>query len=159
MAKHTLSNSADKQQIVERLGAIQPNSVRQWGRMTVHQMICHLSDSFRVTMGLKPWTIERVSIAPIPLPYWFVKWVALDLPFKWPHGTPTRPEVDSERGGTTPMQWDADRAELLRLLDRFTLRPHDFQWQPHPIFGPMNEAHWMRWGYLHLDHHLRQFGA
>jgi hypothetical protein len=118
MEKHTLSNSADKQQIVERLGAIQPNSVRQWGRMTVHQMICHLSDSFRVTMGLKPWRIERVSIAPIPLPYWFVKWVALDLPFKWPHGTPTRPEVDSERGGTTPMQWDADRAELLRLLVR-----------------------------------------
>jgi hypothetical protein len=28
----------------------------------------------------------------------------------------------------------------------------------HPIFGRMTEAEWMRWGYLHTDHHLRQFG-
>jgi Protein of unknown function (DUF1569) len=29
---------------------------------------------------------------------------------------------------------------------------------PHPIFGPMTAKDWMRWGYLHADHHLRQFG-
>ena len=28
----------------------------------------------------------------------------------------------------------------------------------HPMFGPMTAADWMRWGYLHADHHLRQFG-
>ena len=28
----------------------------------------------------------------------------------------------------------------------------------HPMFGPMSAADWMRWGYLHADHHLRQFG-
>ncbi len=28
----------------------------------------------------------------------------------------------------------------------------------HPMFGPMMETDWMRWGYLHADHHLRQFG-
>jgi hypothetical protein len=26
------------------------------------------------------------------------------------------------------------------------------------MFGPMSERDWMRWGYLHADHHLRQFG-
>jgi len=31
--------------------------------------------------------------------------------------------------------------------------------RPHPIFGWMSEASWMRWAYLHTDHHLRQFGA
>jgi hypothetical protein len=30
---------------------------------------------------------------------------------------------------------------------------------PHPIFGPLSYPQWMRWGYLHCDHHLRQFGA
>jgi len=29
---------------------------------------------------------------------------------------------------------------------------------PHPIFGAMKPWDWMRWGYLHADHHLRQFG-
>jgi uncharacterized protein DUF1569 len=28
----------------------------------------------------------------------------------------------------------------------------------HPAFGPMTRTHWMRYAYLHTDHHLRQFG-
>jgi hypothetical protein len=29
----------------------------------------------------------------------------------------------------------------------------------HPIFGELTDSERMRWGYLHMDHHLRQFGA
>jgi len=159
MAKCTLANPADKQQIVERLAKIQSSSPRLWGKMTAPQMIFHLADSFRVTMGEKSWVTERISITPIPMPDWFVKWVALQVPLRWPRGTPTRPEVDSEKDGTIPGVFDGDVRNLLRLLDRFTCKPRDFSWQPHPIFGAMEEAEWMRWGYLHMDHHLRQFGA
>jgi hypothetical protein len=28
----------------------------------------------------------------------------------------------------------------------------------HPMFGVMTVGDWRRWGYLHADHHLRQFG-
>ena len=102
MAKRTLANSTDKQQIAERLQKIQPSSARLWGRMTAPQMICHLADSFRVTMGLKPWSTERISVTPIPLPDWFVKWVAFKLPMKWPKGTPTRPEVERPAEKASP---------------------------------------------------------
>jgi hypothetical protein len=159
MPKRTLSNPADKQQIITRLGKIQPTSVRQWGKMSAPQMICHLADSFRVTTGEKPWELTRVRVTPIPVPLWFLKWVALDLPLQWPHGTPTRPEVDAESSGTRPADFEADCRELLRLLERFTRQPREFQWQPHPIFGPLSDAEWMRWGYLHMDHHFRQFGV
>ncbi len=30
--------------------------------------------------------------------------------------------------------------------------------EPHPFFGAMSRQEWLRWGYLHADHHLRQFG-
>jgi hypothetical protein len=159
MAKRTLAHAADKQQIAERLQKIQPSSARLWGKMTAPQMICHLADSFRVTMGLKPWSTERISVTPIPMPDWFVKWVAFDVPLKWPKGTATRPEVDPTRSGTPPADFTADRGELLQLLERFTRQPRDFEWQPHPILGPLTAAEWMRWGYLHMDHHFRQFGA
>ncbi|HEV2663419.1 MAG TPA: DUF1569 domain-containing protein [Blastocatellia bacterium] len=33
------------------------------------------------------------------------------------------------------------------------------EFHPHPYFGAMSESQWMRWGYLHCDHHLRQFGV
>jgi len=159
MTKRTLANPADKQQIVERLRKIQPSSPRQWGKMTAPQMICHLADSFRVTIGEKTWTTARISVAPIPVPGWFVKWIALEVPLAWPRGVKTRPEVDQERGGTPPKDFEADLGDLRRLLDRFTGEPRDFEWQPHPIFGRMGEGDWMRWGYLHMDHHLRQFGV
>jgi hypothetical protein len=159
MAKATLSNPPDKQRIVDRLGRIQLSSSGQWGRMSVNQMICHLSDSFRVTMGEKAWKTERISVTPIPMPQWFVKWVALDTPLKWPHGLKTRPEVDPEVGGSPPTQFEWDRDDLLKLIERFTQRPREFEWQPHPMFGTMSDPDWMRWGYLHMDHHLRQFGA
>jgi hypothetical protein len=80
MAKRHLANATDKQQIVERLRKIQPLSARLWGKMTAPQMICHLADSFRVTMGVKPWSTERISVTPIPMPDWFVKWVAFEAP-------------------------------------------------------------------------------
>jgi Protein of unknown function (DUF1569) len=159
MAKRTLANPADKQQIAARVQRIQPSNARLWGKMTAPQMVCHLADSFRAVMGLKPWSTERISVTPVPMPDWFVKWVAFDLPLKWPKGTPTRPEVDPERGGTPPGDFLADRSELLQLLERFTRQPRGFEWQQHPIFGPLTDAEWMRWGYLHMDHHLRQFGS
>lgn len=159
MARKTLSNPANKQEIVERVQKVQPSSHRLWGRMTAHSMICHLADSFRVTIGAKPWPPARISGTPIPLPRRFVKWVALDLPIAWPRGLQTRPEVDPEKNGTPPIDFEADVQELYRLLDRFTRRPRDFEWQPHPMFGLMADADWMRWGYLHMDHHLRQFGV
>jgi hypothetical protein len=52
--------------------------------------------------------------------------------------------------------FEMDRADVVAELERFC-RPE----QPrvdHALFGPMSFDDWMRWGYLHTDHHLRQFG-
>jgi hypothetical protein len=43
-------------------------------------------------------------------------------------------------------------------MEKFTGRPRSFDFRPHPMFKEMSEKDWMRWGYLHTDHHLRQFG-
>jgi len=69
------------------------------------------------------------------------------------------PECDAKVGGTRPAELARDLSELHLLLVRFSKRPRDFEYADHPIFGKMTEAEWQRWGYLHMDHHLRQFGA
>ena len=48
---------------------------------------------------------------------------------------------------------------LERLLDRVSAEAGGFEGLRHPTLGPMSRAQWLRWGYLHADHHLRQFGA
>ena len=87
-----------------------------------------------------------------------LKWLALRSPLPWPKGYKTRPEADQEIGGTRPVEFARDMQELEALLARFTAEQKDFRWQAHPVFGAMSEQEWMRWGYLHTDHHLRQFG-
>ena len=89
-----------------------------------------------------------------------VKWIALYLPLRWPGGRIlTRPEIDQEVGGTKPGDFAGDVAELESLVELITAQTRSFDWPLHPIFGRMSDADWLRWGYLHMDHHLRQFGA
>jgi hypothetical protein len=148
-----LDNAQCKQEILVRIGNVCSDSPRRWGKMTVSQMVCHLNDSFLGIMGRKP-----ISIAPNFRARMLVKWVALYAPVHWPKGVPTRPEFDSEIGGTPPGEFEADKRELLRLVDEFSRQPRSFEFRAHPIFLELSEREWMRWGYLHLDHHLRQFG-
>jgi uncharacterized protein DUF1569 len=151
--KKSLLNSADKKNIFERLSNVRPDSQRRWGRMTPHQMICHLSDSFRSRLGEK----KNSSVSNI-FTRTVMKWGALYAPLPWPHGIKTMPEMDQEIGGTPPDDFERDRRGLEDLIERFIAPGKNVEFHPHPYFGDMSEAEWMRWGYLHCDHHLRQFG-
>lgn len=149
----SLSDSREAAALVARVRRIRPDSARLWGRMTAPQMVCHLSDSFRAVMGL-----HAVSPASNAFSRTVMRFVALHVPLTWPHGVPTRPEVDQEAGGTPPDVFARDLEDLAALIARFTAPRRDFQPQPHPTFGPLSDAEWSRWAYLHVDHHLRQFG-
>lgn len=149
-----LGDPAVRQRVLQRIAAVSPLSMRRWGSMTPHQMVCHLGDSFRVALGEK-----HASSAGNVLQRSLVKWLALYLPVTWPHGVPTRPEVDQRIGGTLPSDFLRDRSELIELIERFSDPKRRSNWNSHPIFGKMRDREWLRWGYLHADHHLRQFGA
>lgn len=149
----SLASSQDATEILTRLRTVRPDSVRRWGRMSAHQMVCHLTDACRVATGDKP-----VSPAHGLLPPSLFKWLALRLPLRWPPGIRTRPEIDQEVGGTKPVEFAADVADLEALLERMTTDARGLDGRVHPRLGPMSDAEWLRWGYLHADHHLRQFG-
>lgn len=151
----TLARAGDKAEVLRRLQSVRADSARVWGRMSAHQMVCHLADAFRMAMGEK-----RVSPASGVLQRTIVKWIAFYAPFRWMRGIPTVPEIDQERGGTPPAAFAADKARLQTLVEVMTAAPPGtLDGQPHPVFGPMSESAWLRWGYLHMDHHLRQFGV
>lgn len=150
----TLARERDKREVLVRLKTLRPDSARRWGRMSPHQAVCHLCDSFCMSTGTKP-----VSDASGPFQRTAMKWVALYLPVPWPSGIPTRPELDQTVGGTKPSDFSADVARLEELVELVTTEPRNFDWHPHPYFGLMSPGAWLRWGYLHMDHHLRQFGV
>ena len=149
----TFTQENGRQEIIERLKNLHPDLPRRWGKMTAHQMVCHLSDSFLMVMG-------EISFSPADNLFsrTVMKWMALHMPTPWPKGIKTRPEADQLLLGTKPAEFAADIDRLTRLIDRYADQSRDFEFKMHPIFGSMTEYEWMRWGYLHCDHHFRQFG-
>ncbi|HJQ21395.1 MAG TPA: DinB family protein [Gemmatimonadaceae bacterium] len=125
--------------------------------MTASQMVCHLTDAFRGALG------ERTGDNPnhrAPLiGRTLVKWIALYAPFPWPHGTPTTPAADQERGGTPPTVFERDVSQLRATSERFVRDlPRIARDRQHFFFGRMTQSQWARWGYRHMNHHLQQFG-
>jgi hypothetical protein len=45
------------------------------------------------------------------------------------------------------------------LIERFSETGRRFDGLLQPLFGELTPYQWLRWGYLHADHHLRQFGV
>ena len=151
----SLASPADVDALRRRLRGVRADSTRLWGHMSAHQMICHLRDAFLMgTPGVPVSDVSHIANRTI------VKWIALYSPARWPRGIQTRPEIDQVRGGgTTPAQFADDVAAVVALLEVVAADPNFFDGRTHPIFGRLSRSAWLRWGYLHMDHHLRQFGA
>lgn len=150
---NTFARTRDKDDILRRVRTITPDSRRRWGTMSAHQMVCHLADSCRMATGQKQ--VRPVSSL---LRRALTKWIALYAPLRWPPGIVTVPEIDQKISGTCPGDFSRDLAEAVELLEGLAARRGE-AWPAHPIFGRMSEAEWLRWAYLHTDHHLRQFGV
>lgn len=147
----TFADPAAKASIRQRIEQLTPDSPRQWGKMTPHQLICHLSDGYRMSNGLRePRRVDNLISRSL------IRWVAIHSRMQWPKGrVQTVPEADQLVSGTKPVEFEQDRAELVRLIETFDGK----EGYRHPIFGPLTREEWGVWGWRHADHHLRQFGV
>ncbi|HXU44341.1 MAG TPA: hypothetical protein VN783_02350 [Thermoanaerobaculia bacterium] len=152
MAK-TIWDPAREREIRDRVAKLSPEAPRRWGKMTAPEMLCHLIDGFRVPLGDQEVLAER----PGPFRLAPLRWLFVyTLP--WPKGKiPTMREFRQ----THPEEWAHDLAAWQALCDRFVAngRSASPSWKAHPGFGPLSNTEWGRLVYLHVDHHLRQFGG
>jgi len=144
------------QALVARIGHLEAHSPRQWGRMSADQMLCHCADQVRLALAQKPAT-ETAS--------WFNRIIAIRVALALPRlplrnlPTPRDMRQGDAGRGTRPTTFAQDKALLLQTLVDFVTRPAAAPPAPHPAYGPLDRAQWGRFIYLHLDHHLRQFGG
>ena len=139
--------------LLARLRTVRPDDTRQWGTLTAPEMVTHLADSFRGVLGDR--SLDSVSsLAGRTV----MRWFALYLPVPWPKNVKTMRQADPRRDGTRPDVFAADVEALEALVHRFADAADRDALAPHPIFGRMGKWEWLRWGWLHMDHHLRQFG-
>lgn len=153
-AMKTIFHDAHHRSLVDRVARLPPDAPGRWGRMSAPQAVCHLNDAFRIVLGELPTRVRADTLFNRTVGRLF----ALTLPVPWPKGVPTAPEADQEKKGTPPGAFDRDCRELVELMDRFrATRGRGLD--PHVALGRLTPGEWGRWGYRHVDHHLRQFGA
>lgn len=146
----TIADEATRAALIGRLSRLTPNSERQWGTMTAHQMLLHVGDAVDAVLGRRPFGSRR------PQSNRLLKFFALWVPTKWPRGIKGAGAraADSLAGD----QFAGDLARILAAHGDLPAAPAATLAPAHPMFGAMSRSDWMRWAWLHADHHLRQFG-
>lgn len=143
-----LHDPAVRDAIRARVQRLTPGTARRWGKMTVDQMLWHVSQGLAQSLG-------EIPAAPnnIPVPKWLSKFVAFNMP--WPKGAPTPPDLVA----VDHYAFESERARCLRLIEKFTSTDMSGAWAASASFGPLSGREWSRFEAKHLDHHLRQFGV
>jgi hypothetical protein len=136
--------------LTARLQRLTTHQHRRWGRMTAHQMAVHLAQVAEAALGRHDFAI------PHQAPRRVIKLVALYLPLPWPRNLQTGADLAGLAVAPDAFVGDRQRA-ITTLADLAAAAPGALA-PRHPIFGPMSHADWHRWAFLHVDHHLRQFG-
>jgi hypothetical protein len=153
----SLIELSKRNEIRTRMTGFDPQLERRWGTLTPGGAVCHLALAYEMVVDGAPASNRTGLLQRTGL-----RWVALHTRLRWPQGVPTLPELVEGAPGVRPQEFSGDRTRLLCAFDRFVALPAagsgTIAGRPHPIFGPLTYWEWMRWGYLHADHHLRQFG-
>ena len=128
----------------------------QWGKMTSHQMIEHLTGFFNVSVA--------IIIFPLMVPeehlFKYRQFLYSDTPFR--ENTKAPAGVLGENPLPVKTTTLADAKNVLKeTVENFFLY---FKSQPakttmHPVFGMLNFDEWVMLHYKHVQHHLRQFKA
>lgn len=147
-----LFESSSVTEIKKRIERLTPDGERQWGAMTVEQMLAHCSEWMEMAAGLK--NPPRSFVGRIFGKIAKKSVLRGEEPLR--RNTPTDKSllIQGER------HFLAEQRRLLDWVDRFSAGgPSQCTAHPHCFFGDMTPLEWAVMGYKHLDHHLKQFGA
>lgn len=146
-----LFDTATRQQLLDRLAGLQPDSPRQWGKMDAAQMLGHCTAALQVGTGDTPREHSLLG----RLLGWTVKKKLLgDAPFS--RNSPTDPTFVI----TDARDFAVEKVRLQAIIERFAAQGSAaVAGRTHSFFGRLTGEEWGRLMAKHLDHHLRQFGA
>lgn len=143
-----LFDPAVKQEIIDRINKLTPQTQHLWGKMNVAQMLAHVQLPISCAYGTHQVKGSFLLKLLGPL---FKGILYNDKPYK--QGLPTDPTyvvVDSK-------DFENEKQGLLEKLNRFS--GESVVLENHPVWGKMTKEQWSRATWKHLDHHLKQFGV
>ena len=150
--KKNLFKPSVKDEVIERANRLTEQSERQWGSMAPAEMLHHCTDVLKATISSKavskPDTVKQKVL----------RFLMLNFIPKFPQGKKTSPEIDIKRNNIIVADLQNEQQQFADLLDVFVNHAGSFK-LTHPYFGNLSRNQWGILTWMHLDHHLRQFGV
>jgi len=143
-----LFDDSSRQEIINRINILTPESKPLWGKMDVAQMLAHNLVGLELALQIKK--PARAFIGRI-IGGMVKKSLLSPEPFKKNGYTPKEFKIVSV------MDFNEQKKKILDIINKF--QKGAIKDLVHPFFGEMNEEEWGWLQYKHLDHHLQQFGV
>ena len=138
-----------KQEIIDRINKLTPETKQQWGKMNVAQMLAHVQRPIGIALGThqpKGSFLLRLIGPLFKSKLWDEKPYKQSLPTD-PTFVMTGEEKDFEK----------EKSLLLSMINNFS--KENIAGEQHPVFGKLTKDNWSKATWKHLDHHLKQFGV
>jgi hypothetical protein len=148
---NNLFNPSDTEGILTRLEKIKPDAQRQWGKMTVNQMLAHCNASLETAMGLN--SPEKLNF--------MLRFIGKMLKGKFFGEKPfmKNSQTDNTYIITGNPDFETEKEKVIAQVRSFSAGgPSKCTTQTHVFFGPLTPEEWATMQWKHFDHHLRQFG-
>jgi len=148
MEVKNLFDPAVKQDIIDRINKLSPQSQRQWGKMDVAQMLAHCQMPLGVAVGKHK--LQGSFLIKLIGPF-FKSQLFNDKPFK--QNLPT----DKSFKIADRKDFEKEKQNLMQMINDFS--ENTMSGEAHPFFGKLTKEQWSKGTWKHLDHHLKQFGV
>ena len=147
----SIFNLDEKNDIVNRIDQLHPDSKPMWGKMSVSQMLAHCIVPTKISTGDIP---GKRNIFGILFGKMAKKRMVSEEPFK--KNLPTDPSFVVKHNP----DFYENQQELKVLIEKlYNTDKTELQSRKHPFFGKLTIEEWGLLNYKHFDHHLRQFGV
>ncbi len=149
--KKNLWDPATAEAVIERLKLLKPDSGNHWGKMQVTEMLLHctLANNFMFddeTAYQRPTIVQRVK-----------QFICFNYFARLPRNRIGPKRLES-RHQTNERQFEEQQNAAIISVERFTTHQRPIK-SLHAGLGWLSRKQWGLIAYMHMDHHLRQFGV
>ncbi|HUR10135.1 MAG TPA: DUF1569 domain-containing protein [Flavitalea sp.] len=146
----TVMDTANRNELINRIQSLQENSKREWGKMNAYQMVKHCVLCEEMYLGKRKY--KRAFIGYIFGRIGLKKLLKNDTPLKINEPTSPHFKIDEPDG-----DFSAEKLKWISLMKEYgSYSNDDFE---HWFFGKMTKEQVGLFVYKHTDHHLRQFNC
>jgi hypothetical protein len=138
--------------VFNRIYNLRPETPAQWGTMSAATMFQHCRIVSNALLHMKP------AQAVPTLKQRIVRNLILGGLVKIPRGRRMPKPIAEQMQAAGIADFETERSALMHAIEAFSAFSGVLN-GAHPHFGRMSHSDWGRFAWVHLDHHLRQFGV